>query len=231
MNNPFEDRILFQDNHIIVINKRAGEIIQGDKTGDKPLSETVKEYLKYRFNKPGNVYLGIVHRIDRPTSGAIMFAKTSKAASRLSKMFQSKEIEKTYWAITAEKPKNKEGTLTHYLQKNNNKNKSFAVDNERDGYKKAVLHYEVLAGSDRYHLWEVDLETGRHHQIRVQLAQIGCPIKGDLKYGFARSNKDASISLHARSIEFTHPVQKEPVKITAPVPKDKLWEFFERNVS
>lgn len=216
--------ILYEDNHIIVINKRAGDIVQGDKTGDKPLSEVVKSYLKETYNKPGNVYLGVVHRLDRPTTGIVMFAKTSKALSRLNQMLKKHEIKKMYWALVKNKPDKSSDTLIHWLKKNPKTNKSTAFDNEIKDSKKAILHYSIIKELDNYCLLEINLETGRHHQIRTQLSKIGSPIKGDLKYGFDRSNPDASISLHAREIEFMHPVKKEVIKLTAPLPKDKIWE-------
>jgi len=216
-------QVLFEDNHIIIVNKRAGDIVQGDKTGDKPLSEVVKEYIKDTYNKPGNVYLGVVHRLDRPTTGLVMFAKTSKALPRLNKLFAEKTANKTYWALVKAQPPKTEDTLVNWLKKNPKNNKSTAYKKEVDGSKKAILHYKTLKKLDNYFLLEVDLETGRHHQIRSQLSTIGCPIKGDLKYGFNRSNKDASISLHARHLEFIHPVKKELVKVLAPLPNDPIW--------
>ena len=217
-------QILHEDNHIIVVNKRAGDIVQGDKTGDKPLSDVVKEYIKEKFNKPGNVFLGTVHRLDRPTTGIVIYARTSKALERLNKMLRDKTIKKTYWAIVQQQPKKTSDTLINYLKKNPKNNKSTAFTKEVEGSKKAILHYQVLKKLDNYSLLEVDLETGRHHQIRVQLSNIGSIIKGDLKYGAKRSNKDSSIHLHARRIEFTHPVSKELIKITAPTPKDPIWD-------
>lgn len=219
--------ILYEDNHIIIVNKAPSEIVQGDKTGDKPLSELVKDYLKAKYNKPGNVFCGVTHRLDRPTSGVVMFAKTSKALSRLNEMFRDGSIHKTYWAIVKKRPEEEESTLTHYLIKNEKTNKSSAFDKEKPHSKKAVLHYKTIAVSQNYALLEVDLETGRHHQIRSQLAKIGSPIKGDLKYGAERSNPDGSISLHARSMAFVHPVSKENIKVEAPVPADNLWKAFE----
>lgn len=223
-------KVLYEDNHIIVINKASSEIVQGDRTGDKPLSEKVKEYLKEKYNKPGNVFCGVTHRLDRPTSGVVVFAKTSKALTRLNKMFRNDEVDKVYWAIVQNRPVSDRGTLTHYLIKDSKRNKSTAYNTERKNTKKAVLHYSLINQSENYHLLEVKLETGRHHQIRVQLAKIGSPIKGDLKYGAARSNRDGSISLHARGISFIHPVSKEKVDIIAPVPDDNLWKVFEKNV-
>lgn len=216
--------ILFEDNHLIVVNKRSGEIVQGDKTGDEPMSEKVKRYIKQKYNKPGDVFIGTPHRIDRPTSGIVIFAKTSKALMRLNKMFQDKEIQKTYWAIVKNVPKNKEGKLVHYLKKNEAKNKSFAQETMFQGAKVAELTYKVIFDFDNYFLLEISPKTGRHHQIRVQLSEMGSPIKGDLKYGFNRSNKDASISLHARKISFLHPVRKEQMEVVAKVPSDDpLW--------
>ncbi|WP_100612983.1 RluA family pseudouridine synthase [Confluentibacter lentus] len=215
--------ILYEDNHIIIVNKRAGDIVQGDKTGDKPLSEVVKEYIAEKYNKPGNVYLGVVHRLDRPTTGLVIFAKTSKALPRLNKLFVEKEAKKTYWAIVKNEPKKLEDTLIHWLKKNPTNNKSSAHIKEVPDSKKAILHYKVLKKLDNYFLLDVNLETGRHHQIRSQLASIGCPIKGDLKYGFDRSNPDSSIHLHARQINFVHPVTNNIIDITAPLPDDAIW--------
>lgn len=224
MESKIENNILFEDNHLIIINKQSGEIVQGDKTGDEPLSETVKKYIKTKYNKPGDVFLGTPHRIDRPTSGIVIFAKTSKSLARLNKMFQQKEIQKTYWAIVKNEPPQKEATLIHFLKKNEAKNKSVAKLQDFDGAKRAELTYKVIHQFQQYFLLEILPKTGRHHQIRVQLASIGCPIKGDLKYGFSRSNKDASISLHARKIAFIHPVQKKLLEITAPAPtNDVMW--------
>jgi 23S rRNA pseudouridine1911/1915/1917 synthase len=221
--------ILYEDNHIIAVNKTCSEIVQGDKTGDQPLSEALKLYLKEKYNKPGDAFLGVTHRLDRPVSGVVLFAKTGKALSRLNEMFKNQEVKKTYWAIVKEKPAQPEGRLEHFLLRNEKQNKSVAHDKMVPNSKKAVLNYKLIAHSDNYHLLEVQLETGRHHQIRCQLAKIGCPIKGDLKYGFARSNPNGGISLHARSVEFIHPVSKEKIQITAPVPDDdKLWLEMER---
>ncbi len=216
-------QILHEDNHIIIINKRPGDIVQGDKTGDKPLNDIVKEYIKQKYNKPGNVYLGTVHRLDRPTSGIVIFAKTSKALERLNKMLREKQIKKTYWAIVKNEVNPEKQTLTHYLKKNPKNNKSTAYIKEIDGSKKAILHYSVLKKLQNYTLLEIDLETGRHHQIRCQLSSIKHPVKGDLKYGFARSNKNASIHLHAKKILFKHPVSKESIHISAPTPDDVIW--------
>ncbi|MFH4965471.1 RluA family pseudouridine synthase [Gaetbulibacter sp. M235] len=217
-------QILYEDNHIIVVNKRAGDIVQGDKTGDKPLSDVVKEYIAEKYNKPGNVYLGVVHRLDRPTTGLVIFARTSKILPRLNALFVSKDIVKTYWAIVKEKPKKDKDTLIGWLKKNPKNNKSYVYNKEVPESKKAILHYSVIKKLNNYYLLEVTLETGRHHQIRSQLSQIGCPIKGDLKYGFDRSNEDGSIHLHARHISFIHPVKNEPIEITAPLPKDVIWD-------
>ncbi|GAL67907.1 RluA family pseudouridine synthase [Jejuia pallidilutea] len=216
-------QVLYEDNHIIIVNKRAGDIVQGDKTGDTPLSDVVKAYIKNKYNKPGNVYLGTVHRLDRPTSGIVIFAKTSKVLPRLNKLFLSKAIKKTYWAVVKQHPLKQEDTLIHWLKKNPKNNKSYTHSKEIKDSKKAILHYKTIKKLDNYVLLEIHLETGRHHQIRTQLASIGCPIKGDLKYGFDRSNKDASIHLHARHIEFTHPVKKEQISVIAPLPEDVIW--------
>lgn len=225
---PKNLQVLFEDNHLIVVNKRAGDIVQGDKTGDTPLSETVKAYIKKKYQKPGDVYLGVVHRIDRPVSGVVLFARTSKALARLNAMFQKREVEKTYWAIVKNKPSAERGKLTDWLYKVEKQNKSYVTATSRPDAKKAVLDYNLLASSDSYFLLEVSPETGRHHQIRVQLAAMGCPIKGDLKYGFDRSNEDGSICLHARMLKINHPVGNAPLEFTAPVPSDKLWQWFER---
>ena len=219
--------VVYEDNHIIVVNKTASEIVQGDKTGDTPLSETVKEYLKVKYNKPGNVFCGVTHRLDRPVSGLVVFAKTSKALSRLNDMFRLGEVKKTYWAIVIDRPKELEGELTHWMVRNEKQNKSYAYDKERPNSKKAILRYKLIGHSQNYHLLEVDLQTGRHHQIRCQLAKMGCPIKGDLKYGSPRSNPDGSICLHARRVTFVHPVSKEVIDITAPLPAGNLWNGFD----
>jgi 23S rRNA pseudouridine1911/1915/1917 synthase len=220
-------KVLYEDNHIIVVNKQSGEIVQGDKTGDTPLSDIVKAWLKEKYNKPGNVFLGVVHRLDRPVSGIVLFAKTSKALPRLNKLFAEHEkVRKTYWAIVANKPPQESGTLTHWLTRNEKTNTAKAYDHEVPNSKKAVLDYQLIAASDRYYLLEIQLHTGRHHQIRCQLAKIGCPIKGDLKYGAPRSNPDGSICLHARHLELEHPVSHEIISITAPVPQDTLWQAF-----
>lgn len=217
-------QVLHEDNHIIIVNKRAGDITQGDKTGDKPLSDVVKEYIKDKYNKPGNVFLGTVHRLDRPTSGIVIYARTSKALERLNKMLRDKVIQKTYWAVVQKAPLKASDTLINYLKKNPKNNKSAAHNKEITGSKRAILHYKTLKKLQNYTLLEVDLETGRHHQIRVQLSNIGSIIKGDLKYGAKRSNKDGSIHLHARKINFSHPVSKESITITAPTPPDAIWE-------
>lgn len=219
-------QVLYEDNHIIIVNKESGEIVQGDKTGDIPLSETVKAYIKEKYAKPGEVFLGVVHRLDRPVSGLVVFARTSKALARLNDMFRNNEVHKTYWALAQERPKEMEGTLTHWLVRNEKQNKSYAYDRERPQSKKAILQYKVIGASDRYTLIEVNLLTGRHHQIRCQLAKMGCPIKGDLKYGAKRSNPDGSISLLARKIEFIHPVSKKQITVEAPLPNDNLWQSF-----
>ncbi|MDM8336858.1 RluA family pseudouridine synthase [Mediterranea massiliensis] len=218
--------VVYEDNHIIIVNKTASEIVQGDKTGDTPLSETVKQYLKEKYNKPGNVFIGVTHRLDRPVSGLVVFARTSKALARLNDMFRKGEVKKTYWALVKNTPKEPEGELTHYLVRNEKQNKSYAYDTEKPGSKMAVLHYKTIAHSDNYCLLEVDLKTGRHHQIRCQLAKMGCPIKGDLKYGYPRSNPDGSICLHARRVHFIHPVSKEPIDVEAPVPAGSFFEKF-----
>lgn len=220
--------ILHEDNHIIVINKVAGEIVQGDKTGDVSLCDKMKAFLKEKYAKPGNVFVGLPHRLDRPVSGIVIFAKTSKALERLNEMFRVGSVKKIYWAITKERPVQPEAELECWILRNEKMNKSFAYTKEVKGSKKAQLHYKQIAASQNYNLIEVELKTGRHHQIRCQLASIGCPIKGDLKYGAKRSNPDGSISLHARYVEFVHPVSKELLRITAPLPTDKLWQSFER---
>lgn len=219
--------VVYEDNHIIIVNKSSSEIVQGDKTGDKPLVETVKEYIKEKYQKPGNVFLGVVHRLDRPVSGLVVFARTSKALTRLNEMFRTKDVHKTYWAIVANRPTVDAGELSHWLVRNEKQNKSYAYEQEKPNSKKSVLGYQVIGKSDRYYLLEVDLKTGRHHQIRCQLAKMGCPIKGDLKYGSPRSNPDGSICLHARRISFIHPVSKEPICVEAPLPTSRLWESFQ----
>lgn len=219
--------VIYEDNHLIAVNKTSSDLVQGDKTGDNTLPDRIKAYLKNKYNKPGNVFCGVTHRLDRPTSGVVVFAKTSKALTRLNELFKTHEVKKTYWAIVKNPPQQAAASLKHYLVRNEQQNKSYAYDSPRVDAKEAVLSYTTLAKSDNYCLLEINLETGRHHQIRCQLAKIGCPIKGDLKYGFARSNPDGGISLHARRIEFIHPVSKEKIDITAPVPEDNLWKAFE----
>ncbi|TNF25889.1 MAG: RluA family pseudouridine synthase [Bacteroidetes bacterium] len=220
--------ILFEDNHLIAVNKPAGLLVQGDSTGDETLADLVKDYIKTTKNKPGEVYLGIVHRLDRPVSGVVLFAKTSKALVRLNKMFAERETKKVYWAVVINRPEQESGKLVHWLRKDQEKNKSKAFEKEAKYSKYAELNYKMLRASDRYTLLEVYPKTGRHHQIRVQLAKIGCIIKGDLKYGAPRNNDDASIHLHARRLEFIHPVQKEALVIQARVPKENLWQEFEK---
>ena len=219
--------VVYEDNHIIVVNKTASEIVQADKTGDTPLSETVKQYLKEKYQKPGNVFLGVTHRLDRPVSGLVIFAKTSKALTRLNEMFRAGEVKKTYWAVVKNAPKESEGELVHFLVRNEKQNKSYAYDKEVPNSKKAVLDYRLIGRSENYYLLEVDLKTGRHHQIRCQLAKMGCPIKGDLKYGSPRSNPDGSICLHARRVRFVHPVSKELIELKAPLPEGNVWKGFE----
>lgn len=222
--------IIYEDNHIIIINKAPGEIVQGDKTGDEPLSESVKRYLKETYCKPGNVFCGVVHRLDRPVAGLVVFAKTSKALARLNDMFRNGQVHKTYWAIVRNRPEQAEGELKHYITTTERNNKSYASLTPKAGAKEARLRYRLLASSERYHLIEVELLTGRKHQIRVQLSSIGCPIKGDLKYGDKRSNPDGSISLLARHIEFVHPVSKEKISLDAPLPDENLWQAFGRQL-
>jgi 23S rRNA pseudouridine1911/1915/1917 synthase len=217
-------RVVYEDNHIIIVYKESGEIVQGDKTGDTPLSDIVKDYIKEKYQKPGNVFLGVVHRLDRPVSGLVVFARTSKALSRLNEMFRTGEVHKTYWAITKNMPAIEEGRLEHWLVRNEKQNKSYAYAKEKPGAKKAVLEYKMIGRTDNYSLLEVRLLTGRHHQIRCQLAAMGCPIKGDLKYGAQRSNPDGSISLLSHRVEFVHPVSKEHIDVTSPVPADNLWQ-------
>lgn len=220
--------ILFEDNHLIAINKRCGDIVQGDKTGDKTVGDDVKDYLKDKYQKPGNVFLGVTHRLDRPTSGVLLFARTSKCLTRMNELFRNDgSIQKTYWAVVEAKPEQPSATLQHWLVRNEKQNKSFAYQQEQKESKKAALTYRYLASSDRFHLLEIELHTGRHHQIRAQLAAIGLHIKGDLKYGFPRSNKDGGIHLHARTIQFIHPVTQESVLVTAPVPFDPVWQYFQ----
>lgn len=222
-----ENQNLYEDNHIIIINKLPGEIVQGDKTGDMPLSEKVKLYLKNKYNKPGNVFVGVTHRIDRPVSGIVVFAKTSKALSRLNKMFKENNIKKTYLAVCGNAPPDNIGILKNHLIKDQNKNKSFVKSVAGKNTKEAILEYRLVSSSKSFFLLEIDLQTGRHHQIRVQLAHIGCPIRGDLKYGFTRSNKDGGINLHAATVEFIHPVSGNLINIKASPPNDSVWEYFE----
>ena len=219
-------KLVYEDNHLIIVFKESGEIVQGDKTGDEPLSEAVKRYIKEKYQKPGNVFIGVVHRLDRPVSGLVVFAKTSKALSRLNMMFRNGDVHKTYWAIVKDAPMHEEGTLENWIVRNEQQNKSYAYDHEVPNSKKAVLKYHVINRSEHYCLLEVNLLTGRHHQIRCQLAHIGCPIKGDLKYGFPRSNPDGGISLLARRVEFVHPVSKETISAVSPLPADALWKAF-----
>lgn len=221
--------VLYEDNHIIIVNKRVGDIVQGDKTGDKPLSDVVKEYIKDKYAKPGEVFLGVVHRLDRPTTGIVVFARTSKALARLNELFSNRETNKTYWAVVKKKPERTEGILVHYLTRNEKNNTSKAHSREVTGSKKASLNYKVIDTLTNYTALEINLHTGRHHQIRAQLAAIGSPIKGDLKYGFDRSNPDGGIHLHARRLSFVHPVSKENIEITAPLPKDPIWDALAKN--
>ena len=218
--------ILYEDNHIIIVYKQSGEIVQGDKTGDKPLSETIKEWIKQKYAKPGNVFLGVVHRLDRPVSGIVVFAKTSKALSRLNNMFRNGEVRKTYWAMVQTAPNMPEATLTNWLVRNEKQNKSYVYNNEMPNAKQAILKYKTIGQTEHYTLLEVNLLTGRHHQIRCQLAAIGCPIKGDLKYGARRSNPDGSISLLSHKVEFIHPVSKQKIVVVSPLPTEKVWDNF-----
>ncbi len=222
-------QVLYEDNHIIAVNKYPGELVQGDKSGDESLDKEVKEYIKQKYKKPGDVFLGVVHRLDRPVSGVVLFARTSKALVRLNKMFQEHDIQKTYWAITKGRPEMEKGVLVHYLLRNEEKNKSTAHISPKKGAKEAKLTYELIGMTNHFCLLQIDLQTGRHHQIRAQLSKIGCPIKGDLKYGFPRSNKEGGIHLHARMVQFEHPVSKESIRIIASPPNDPLWrEFIEQ---
>lgn len=227
---PLTNRVLFEDNHLLVINKLPSEIVQGDKTGDQALVEIAKEYIFMEYQKPGKVFLGVVHRIDRPTSGLVIFARTSKALARMNEMLKSRDVSKKYWAVVKNVPAETEGRLVHFLRKNEKQNKSYVVNQDAPDAKKAELTYKVLLQADHYTLLEVELLTGRHHQIRAQFAAIGCPLKGDLKYGADRSNPGGSIHLHARELEFIHPVKKESVHLIAPVPEDTLWQFFEQKL-
>jgi len=219
-------RILYEDNHLIAVYKEASELSQGDRTGDVTLDEKVKRYIAKKYNKPGNVFLGIVHRLDRPVSGVMLYARTSRALKRLNRMFQERKVQKIYWAVTGERPPKDEATIEQYIKKNEKQNKSYVYDREVKGSRKASLTYKLIGRSQRYYLLEIQLHTGRHHQIRAQLASIGCPVKGDLKYGAKRSNEDGSISLHARSITFMHPVTNEEVRIVAPLPENGIWKIF-----
>ena len=230
-NQPTIIEVLYEDNHVIVVNKKPSDIVQGDKTGDETLPDKIKNFLKEKYDKPGNVFCGVVHRLDRPTSGAVVFAKTSKALSRLNEQFRGKETNKVYWAIVENKPLKNADRLENFLRKNEKQNKSYVVQNEGKEAKKAILDYKLLLSSEKYHLLEVSLETGRHHQIRTQLSNIGCIIKGDLKYGAKRSNSDGSIHLHARKLTFSHPTSKEEITIVAPVPEESLWKWFEQNIT
>lgn len=224
----FVSRILYEDNHLLIVNKLPSEIVQGDKTGDIPLSEEVREYIRVKYNKPGEAFIGVVHRLDRPVSGAVIFARTSKALSRLNEMLRSRTIRKTYWAVVKNQPPAQEGKLIHFMIRNEKQNKSYCYDEERPGALRAELSYRVIGQSDRYWLLEVDLHTGRHHQIRAQLATMGCPIKGDLKYGFERSNPGGFIHLHARSVQFVHPVSKQEISVVAPPPEETVWGLFKQ---
>ncbi len=219
--------VLYEDNHLLIVNKRPGDIVQGDKTGDKPLSEHAKDYIKKKYDKPGAVYLGVVHRIDRPVSGAVIFARTSKALTRMNEQFKNKKVSKTYWAVVRNRPEIESGTLRHFLRKMEKHNISKAHAKEVKGSKESTLEYTLIQSSDNYHLLEINPITGRHHQIRVQLSAMGCPIKGDIKYGDRRTNKDASIHLHARQVSFQHPVKKEPMTVKAPVPDEVLWKAID----
>ena len=219
-------QVLYEDNHIIIVYKQSGEIVQGDKTGDKPLSETIKEWIKEKYAKPGNVFLGVVHRLDRPVSGIVVFAKTSKALSRLNNMFRNGEVRKTYWAMVQTAPNMPEATLTNWLVRNEKQNKSYVYNNEMPNAKQAILKYKTIGQTEHYTLLEVNLLTGRHHQIRCQLAAMGCPIKGDLKYGARRSNPDGSISLLSHKVEFIHPVSKQKIVVVSPLQTEKVWDNF-----
>jgi len=228
--NPKVLQVLHEDNHVIVVNKRPSDIVQGDKTGDVTMPDQIKEFLRVKYNKPGNIFCGVVHRLDRPTSGAVVFAKTSKALTRLNEQFREKDTQKVYWAVVEKAPQSNTGHLENFLLKNEKQNKAYVHEKEVSGSKKAILDYRVVSQSDKYTLVEVTLDTGRHHQIRAQMANIGCIIKGDLKYGAKRSNADGSIHLHARYLSFIHPTNKETIQITAPVPEDSLWKWFEKEV-
>lgn len=223
--------VIYEDNHIVVVSKAVGEIVQADKSMDTSMEDDLKRYIKEKYHKPGEVFLGTVHRIDRPVSGLVLFARTSKALIRLNEMFQDKRIQKIYWAIVKEIPKETEGTLIHYIVRNNKVNKSFCYNKEVPNSKKCILHYHLIASSERYHLLEIELETGRHHQIRAQLSSIGCPIKGDLKYGFPRSNPDGGICLHSKRLSFVHPIKNENMVFEADPPKGDIWNIFMDNIS
>lgn len=223
-------KVLYEDNHLLVVNKPAGVLVQPDKKGDKALEEMLKEYIKEKYNKPGEVFLGVCHRIDRPVSGVVVFARTTKALTRMNELFKGRDVQKTYWAVVENKPEQTEGTLINWMKKDEQKNLSRAFDKEVPGSSRCELHYRLTGVSDRYFLLEVSPVTGRHHQIRVQLSKIGCPIKGDIKYGAKRTNKDGSIHLHARNIQFVHPVKNEPLSITAPVPDEVIWKVFEKQL-
>ncbi len=220
-------QVIYEDNHLIAINKEIGQIVQSENSEDKPLEDSVKAYIKAKYNKPGDVFLGVIHRIDQPVSGVVLFARTSKALVRMNEMFKEKMVKKIYWAIVKNRPENDADTLEHYIRRNQNQNKSYIAKNEKDGAKKATLAYRLFGASRNYFLLEVELHTGRHHQIRTQLAHINCPIRGDLKYGYERSNPDGGINLHARKIAFQHPVTKAPIEIVAPLPRDSMWLMFE----
>jgi len=226
-----EENILFEDNHIIIINKQPSQIVQGDKTGDRPLSDLVKDYIKVKYNKAGEVFLGVVHRLDRPVSGAVIFARTSKSLTRLNALIKDRDVSKTYWAVVKNRPPKESDTLVNHLRRDEAKNKSFITGEKTKNAQMASLSYKLLSSSDNYYLLEIDLQTGRHHQIRTQLAGIGCPIKGDLKYGYPRSNSDASIHLHARKLSFMHPVTLKSLTIIAPPPIDPVWNYFNQNFS
>lgn len=226
-NTKMSIQVIYEDNHLIAVNKASGDITQGDKTGDLALPEKVKTWIAKKYNKPGNVYLGVIHRLDRPTSGVLFFSKTSKALARMNALFRDQQVEKTYWAIVQSRPKVEKGTLLDYLKKNTKQNKSYSVDKKESGAKESTLDYALIAESDKYFLLEIHPHTGRHHQIRTQLANMGCIIKGDLKYGAKTSNKDGSISLHAREVSFIHPVSEEKITVSAEVPNDNLWKYFE----
>jgi len=221
--------ILYEDNHLIAVYKKSSDLAQADKTGDEPLENAVKKYIARKYNKPGDVYLGVVHRLDRPVSGILLFARTSKALERLNEIFRTRQVKKVYFAIVKERPPAEEGVLKNFIKKNEAQNKSYVYDSEVKGSKEATLSYKIIGRSERFYLLEIELHTGRHHQIRAQLAKAGCPIKGDLKYGFSRSNEDGSISLFARKLEFIHPVRKEPVSITAHFPEGDIWHHFSGN--